>query len=101
MKELFHKCLYKKKGILADQGFFTLDNGFKAAIFSRQGCQHDSRGIYIFLNYLVRTIKKMEYEKIPLDLIEELVNVLIENLSKMYPPGQDLVGGDEDLKKTL
>ena len=43
----------------------------------------------------------MEYEKIPLDLIEELVNVLIENLSKMYPPGQDLVGGDEDLKKTL
>ena len=43
----------------------------------------------------------MEDEKIPLDLIEELVKLLIENLSKMYPPGQDLVRGDENLKKTL
>ena len=46
----------------------------------------------------MRTIKK---EKIPLELIEESVKLLIENLSKMYPPGQDLVGGDEDLRKTL
>ena len=43
----------------------------------------------------------MEDKKIPLDLIEELVNLLIENLSILYPPGQDLVGGDENLKKAL
>ena len=43
----------------------------------------------------------MEDKKIPLDLIEELVNLSIENLSFLYPPGQDLVGGDESLKKTL
>ena len=43
----------------------------------------------------------MEEKKIPLDLIEELVELLIENLSIIYPPGQDLVGGDEDLKKAL
>ena len=36
-----------------------------------------------------------------LDLIEELIKLLIENLSKMYPPGQDLVGGDDSLKQTL
>ena len=43
----------------------------------------------------------MEDKKMPLDLIEELVNLLIENLSILYPPGQDLVGEDEYLKKTL
>ena len=43
----------------------------------------------------------MEAQKIPLDLIEELMKLLIENLSKIYPPGQDLVGGDENLKNTL
>ena len=40
-------------------------------------------------------------KKISIDLIEELVKLLIENLSKIYPPGQDLVGGDENLKKIL
>lgn len=49
----------------------------------------------------MRTIKVLEDKKIPLGLIEELVKLLIENLSKMYPPGQDLVGGDENLQKTL
>ena len=43
----------------------------------------------------------MEDEKMPLDLIEELVNELIENLSKLYPPGHNLVEEDENLKKTL
>ena len=43
----------------------------------------------------------MEAEKIPFDLIEELVKLLIENLSKIYPPGQDLVGGDKNLQNAL
>ena len=42
----------------------------------------------------------MEEKEIPFDLIEELVKLLIENISKFYPPGQDLEE-DEDLKKTL
>ena len=94
MDLLFNECLSKNQDILADKGFFTLANGFKAARFARQACSSDKKGIYIFLNYLVRTIKDMQTHKIPLELIEELVKLLIENLSKIYPPGQDLVGGD-------
>ena len=44
---------------------------------------------------------KMEKEGLFFGLIEELVKALIECLSKIYPPGQDLVGGDENLRKTL
>ena len=43
----------------------------------------------------------MEEKEMPLDLIEESTHLLIENLSKLYPPGQDLVGGDENLNNTL
>ena len=49
----------------------------------------------------MRTIKGMEENKIPLDLIEELLKLLIGNISKLYPPGQNLEGGDDDLKKIL
>lgn len=38
---------------------------------------------------------------VSIELIEESMVQLIESLSKLYPPGQDLVGGDENLKKTL
>ena len=85
--QLFIKCFCQNKEILGDQELFTLQNGFKAAKFSKEGCNSDKRGIFIFLNYLVRTINNMEEQKIPLDLIEESVKLLIENLSKIYPPG--------------
>ena len=101
MSHLFTECLCRNKGILKDKEFFDLSNGFKAANFAKQGCNSDKRGIYIFLNYLARTIKKMEDQKIQLDLIEKSVNLLIENLSKIYPPGQDLVSEDENLRKIL
>ena len=29
------------------------------------------------------------------------MTILIEALSKLYPPGQDLIGGDEKLKEVL
>ena len=90
----------KYQHILKDQEFFSFTNGFIAAEFSRDGCNYDKRGIFIFLNYLVKTIKRLE-NNLPLGLIEHLVNLLIENLSQIYPPGQDLIGEDENLKKTL
>ena len=43
----------------------------------------------------------MERENISLGIIEDSVKLLIENLSNVYPPGQDLVGGNEVLQKAL
>ena len=98
MGELFSKCFSEYQEILKNKEFFQIQNGFIAAKFSRDGCNYDKRGIFIFLNYLVRTIQTLEDEGVPLGLIEDLVNFLIENLSKLYPPGQDLIGEDENLK---
>ena len=55
----------------------NLANGIEVARFAREGCNFDKRGIYIFLNYLVRTIRKMEENGFPIDSIEESVTLLI------------------------
>ena len=81
---LFAECFSKNQEILAKSQFFTLTNDFKTAAFAKQGCSTDKRGIYIFLNYLAWSINVLEADKIPFDLIEELVKLLIENLSKIH-----------------
>ena len=58
MEELFTECFLKNKSILENQSFFTIYNGIEEARFAREGCNSDQRGIYIFLNYLVRTIRR-------------------------------------------
>lgn len=43
-----------------DASYFHLDNGLAAAKFSREACNHDQRGIFIFLNYMARTLWELE-----------------------------------------
>lgn len=85
--ELFTKCFSKNHPILENEGYFHLSNGIDAARFSRKGSIHDQRAIFIFINYLARTIKGMENKGISLELIEEAVRLLIYNISNLYPPG--------------
>ena len=43
----------------------------------------------------------MEKRGISVEIIEESVSNLIETLSLIYPPGMDLIGDNENLKKVL
>ena len=77
MEDLFCCCFLKYKEILENDCYFDLKNGLSAAKFSREGCSYDKKGIFILLNFLVRSIENLERKGKTVYQIERAIKYLI------------------------